>query len=347
MPGWSETLAEIGAAVQTSPGHGLDLVRRKYLIKAHQLTGRATILYGTKWTIPDPNVPAEMLSINDGDLQGLMEVMHGVQEKNLDLIIHSPGGGIDAAAALVHYLRSKFDHIRVIVPSLAMSAAAMVACSADRILMGKHSFLGPADPQFILPTPLGTRQVAAQSVVAQFNKAKKECLEDPRNLAVWAPILNQYGPDLIVQAEHATKLSKSHVKNWLEIYMLKGQTDCAQKAEEIAEWLSSHQNFNSHGTHISRDELKSKGLTIDFLENNAEEQDVFLSIFHAMTHTMSMSGVVKIIENHMGHAFLNQIQTMIMGAPTQANGNQPAAFTPSRLFFNIDPPTGAPNIISN
>jgi ClpP class serine protease len=29
---------------------------------------------------------------------------------------------------------------------MAMSAATMIACAADVIVMGKHSFLGPIDP---------------------------------------------------------------------------------------------------------------------------------------------------------------------------------------------------------
>jgi ClpP class serine protease len=40
-----------------------------------------------------------------------------------------------------------------------MSAATMVACAANQIVMGKHSFLGPIDPQLILQTALGNRLV--------------------------------------------------------------------------------------------------------------------------------------------------------------------------------------------
>jgi ClpP class serine protease len=42
-----------------------------------------------------------------------------------------------------------------------MSAATMLACSANKIVMGKHSFLGPIDPQFIIQTELGRASVAA------------------------------------------------------------------------------------------------------------------------------------------------------------------------------------------
>lgn len=96
-----------------------------------------------------------MTSITNEDLSGLMEVVHGLTGPNLDLILHSPGGSPAAAEALVKYIRSKFDHVRVIVPQMAMSAATMISCSANSIVMGKHSFLGPIDPQFLLPTGVG------------------------------------------------------------------------------------------------------------------------------------------------------------------------------------------------
>lgn len=139
MPDWSNILKEVQA---TRRPDGLDLVRRKYLIELHEHTKRATILYATKWTQPAANVNPAMVVINDEDVQALMTVVNGIPDTKLDLIIHSPGGSIEAAEALVTYLRSKFEHIRVIVPQQAMSAATMIACAADEIVLGKHSFLG-------------------------------------------------------------------------------------------------------------------------------------------------------------------------------------------------------------
>ena len=70
--------------------------------------------------------------------------------KELDLILHSPGGSPSAAEGIVSYLRSRFDDIRVIVPLKAMSAATMVACAANQIVLGKHSFPRPTVPQMLV-----------------------------------------------------------------------------------------------------------------------------------------------------------------------------------------------------
>ena len=112
-----------------------------------------------------------------------MEVTHRLEGNSLDLILHSPCGSPEAAEAIISYLRSRFSHIRVIVPQLAMSAATMIACAADEIVLGKHSFLGPIDPQLVIQTPLGARAVPAQAVLDQFDRAKRECRDRPGELS--------------------------------------------------------------------------------------------------------------------------------------------------------------------
>jgi len=302
MPSWDQVLEELGKTADAKGKLDCDRVRRKYLSSVANTTGRCTILYASKFTSPSAVNPA-ILMVSDEDIQGLMTVIHGLPGTKLDLILHSPGGSLSAVESFVYYLRSKFDHIRVIVPQLAMSAATMIACAADEILMGKHSFLGPIDPQFVLATSLGQRMVPAQAILAQFDRAKKEC-QDPTMLGAWMPMLSQYGPDLLVQCQNASDMSRGMVEDWLARYMFRDDKEAAGKAATIAEWLSTHEEHKSHARHISRDELEAKGLNIKPLEKNQNIQDLFLSIFHATTLTFDHTHAVKIIENHMGKAFV-------------------------------------------
>lgn len=317
MPTWGGIIGELNAHPPGLPPQ-FDATRRKYLIQLHSYTKRAVILYSTKFVSPG-NVSPDLLSINDEDLQGLMEVVHGVGCKELDLILHSPGGQIDSAEALVIYLRQKFSDIRVIVPSLAMSAASMIACAADRIVMGRHSFLGPFDPQFFINTALNQRMVSAQTIEEQFLRAQEEC-KDPTRIGAWIPILSQYGPDILIKCQNATALAKSLVEGWLKQYMFKADPAREKKANIVADWLSTHNNFKSHGRHIPRTDLEKNGLLIDHLESDQQLQDLVLSIFHATNHTFIGTQAVKIIENHLGHAFIKQAmlpQIMPIGMPIQ------------------------------
>lgn len=311
MPTWSEILEELKPRAKGEQPQ-FDAVRKKYLARVHQLTGRNIILYATKWMQGD--APPGFVSIVEEDLTGLMEVIHGLRGPNLDLILHSPGGSPGAAEALVCYLRSKFEHIRVIVPHMAMSAATMISCAADEIVMGKHSFLGPTDPQLMMPTGEGIRAVPAQAILEEFERAVQEC-QDPKRIGAWLPKLSQYGPGLLIQCRNACDLSTLLVEQWLAKYMLKGDPDGGNKARSIAEWLADHGQFKTHSRPIPRDLLASKGLKISNLEESQDEQDGFLSVFHATMHTFNGTSAVKIFENHLGKAYLKQVRQVQVMMP--------------------------------
>lgn len=329
MPTWSGILTEIGQELAAGEPSPYDKVRRRYLVAVARHSGRPAILYATRFT-QGGNFPPDLLSITEEDGQGLMEVVHGLPSDSLDLILHSPGGSPVAAEAFVTYLRSKFSHIRVVVPHLAMSAATMVACAADVIVMGKHSFLGPTDPQLVLQTPLGVRMVPAHAIRQQFDQAAREC-SDPARIGAYLPMLPQFGPDLLAQCLNVCALSRELVAGWLQKYMFKDDPDGATKAQEIAGWLSEHGTHKMHGRHLSRDQLLAKGLRVEPLERDQTEQDLFLSVLHATTHTFSNTTAVKIIENNLGKAFIKQVrivQTMPpMQAPPEDDGSRGPATT--------------------
>jgi len=67
------------------------------------------ILYATRW-MDTPVMSQADIQLVWADKQAFMETIHGVNEKQLALILHSPGGQIEAVKAIVEYLREKFDN---------------------------------------------------------------------------------------------------------------------------------------------------------------------------------------------------------------------------------------------
>ncbi len=319
MPVWSEILAELQRSKGTNNGApDFDGVRRSYLSKLYEHSDRNIILYASGW-LQKQGISEAAISIHDEDIHALMEVSQGLKGSDLDLILHSPGGSPEAAEAIVSYLRSRFSHIRVIVPQLAMSAATMIACAANEIVLGKHSFLGPTDPQLLLATQLGVRLVPAQAVLDQFDRAQRECA-DPKKISAWLSMLSQYGPDLLERCEQALDMSKDLVRVWLETHMFEEDSKRADKATRISEWLADHKHFKSHSRHISRDKLEDQQLKILSLESDETLQDLSLSVFHATTHTFASTPVVKIVESHTGRAF---IKSSIQAVPFPNNPAPP------------------------
>lgn len=311
MPTWGDLIREINEVPTATlvPGTSpLDVVRRKYIGLLHGKTERAVIVYATCWT-NNQGAPPQLISIGEGDVHGLMEAVHNVKQSKLDLIVHSPGGSPTAAEAMVNYLRTKFDDIRVIVPHMAMSAATMIACAADVIMMGKHSCLGPIDPQIQMNTALGPRIVPAQAIIEQFERAKKEC-QDPTKIRAWLPMLSQYGPELLVTCEKATELGQHLVSTWLQKYHFAGDPNAEVKSAKVAEWLANHDNFKAHSRPLTREKLEAQGLKIEHLEADQDTQDLVLSVYHMLSHTFANTAAAKIIENHLGKAYIQQWQQM-------------------------------------
>lgn len=331
MPTWGELLTQIAALQAQGNVNALDIVRRDALSDLSNYTGRNVILYASAH-LQKQGVPPELLSITNEDIEGFMEVMHGLSGDKLDIIIHSPGGRVEATEAIVKYVRGKFSDIRMIVPHEAMSAATMLACAGDRIIMGRHSFLGPIDPQFVLSTSLGVQSVPAQAILDQFDRAKRECLQDRNNLAVWVPSLQQYGPALLQQCENALLLSKILVAGWLYKWMFKKSKRRGEYAEDVANRLADHKELLTHGRPLDRELLKRDlRMKIDFLEQDQQLQDKVLTVYHATMHTFTMTPAAKIIENQLGRAFIKLIPTVVVRQPGQQQAPQQPPQAPSPL----------------
>mgnify|MGYP000154146644 CR=1 FL=1 len=287
-----------------------DTIRRKYLKDLSEYTDRDTILYCTAYSTPKASgVPGNALSIIPDDLQGFMTAMHDLKRDKLDIIIHSPGGSAEAVEQIMNYLRTKYKHIRAIIPQSAMSAATMLACACDEIVMGKHSALGPIDPQLTFPTQSGAPFTApAHSLLNEFNKAKSEILADPKVAPIWIPKLTSWPAGILDICEKTIKLAKEKVALWLESYMFNGEEDAHQKAASIAEWLGNFENHLTHGRPIPIATAIEKGLHVTQLEDDQVLQEKVLSVFHASIITIEITNCVKMIENHNGVGFFTQFQ---------------------------------------
>lgn len=308
MHNWHDIMNEINKL-----GSPFDVVRRSYIKKLSEYTGRNTIIYYSGWL--QKNIPGT--EVNDSDKTGFMTVINELdRQKGLDLILHTPGGFTAATESLVDYLRNMFGNdIRAIIPQLAMSAGTMIACSCKSILMGKQSNLGPIDPQLGL--------LSAHGIIEEFKRAYDEiktaqinAIKNPADpnliaevnakIALWQPIVAKYTPALIGECEKIIEWSESIVKEWLSQNMFSDfeQDKLSSTIDQIMKELSDHRVNKSHDRHISMQKCIDLGLKIEKMEDDQNLQDLVLSIHHSCMHTLSGTPAIKIIENHNGIAFI-------------------------------------------
>ncbi len=325
MATWGEILQEISTTLTPQGAPDFDGVRRKHLRRVHDYTGRAAMIYASSFLESRP-APVSDLQLNSLDLQGLIEATSTVGERQLDLIIHSPGGSAEAAEAAVNFLRTRFDHIRVVVPHMAMSTATLIALAADEIVMAPHSQLGSIDPLLLLSTPEGARTAPAQAILDQFDRAREECRE-PENIAAWMPILRGYGPALLAECQQQQAMALDLATNWLTGFMFAGESGAQKKAKKIAAWFAADSKSTSYNRPIRFEEAQGLGLKVVQLESDPGLLDAVLSTHYATTHCLTSTRAIKIIESHNGSAFMRLSQLAMTGQGSPEPGPQPV---PSR-----------------
>ena len=86
--------------------------------------------------------------INIDDSEDVLRAIR-LTDKNtpLDLILHTPGGLVLAAAQIAKAIKRHPAKTTVFVPHYAMSGGTLIALAANEIVMDPNSVLGPIDPQ--------------------------------------------------------------------------------------------------------------------------------------------------------------------------------------------------------
>lgn len=298
MPTWKDILDEVKAA-----GSTFDVVRRRHLSRLVEVTGRNVIIYYSGWLQKGAlqQYGYSGFSLEDNDKNGFMAAIHKLDRKQgLDLFLHTPGGDAAATESLVDYLRSMFGtDIRAVVPQIAMSAGTMVALSCKEIVMGKHSSLGPIDPQI--------NGLPAHGIIEEFNTAARQIQSNPAVIPLWQPIINKYHPTLIGECQKAIVWCNQMVKEWLVSGMFAGDADAEAKADNVISELGDHALTKSHARHFSMKKAQEMGIKVTALEDDQDFQDAALTVHHSCIQTLSATPACKLIENQLGVAYIETV----------------------------------------
>ena len=176
--------------------------------------------------------------INHTDPDDLSEILLGVKEKEADIFIQAPGGNVDATEKVISILRQRLTKYRVIVPSWAKSAGTIIAISAETIVLGVNSELGPIDPQF---KDANGNHIPGE-VLAQDPK-------QPNHLRMMADLMVQRNRILATQL-----LTKG---------MMQGRDP--KEIDDVIAKISSANGYKSHGAVIDFSEAQSLNLKVDYL----------------------------------------------------------------------------------
>ena len=318
MPSWSELLQELQA--QKDPNWA-DRKLQVYLDAISKRRGNAAVIFYASAFLQRV---ADKASITREDINGFMNALYEAPtDRGLVLILHTPGGDPNAVESIVEYLHAKFDRIEVVVPYLAMSGGAMISLAGDLLLLGKQSQLGPIDPQFLIDNKV----YSARAIQEGFGRAREDIEKDTRLAHLWAPILQNMGPSLVLEADKHLKYSQELVANWLYERMLRGTTDKEERrarAATIAAYFNAestgdHGQVHVHGQRIGAEKVDELGLRLEFLEDDQSLQDDVLTAYHLMTLIFEKSNAFKFIASDKGKMWVKQ---ELQPVPEQASPSE-------------------------
>ena len=260
------------------------------------------------------------VSITREDINGFMNALYEAPTGNgLTLILHTPGGDPNAVESIVEYLHSKFDKVEVVVPYLAMSGGAMISLAGDLLILGRQSQLGPIDPQLTI----GNQMHSARAIQEGFGKAREDIEKDIKLAHLWAPILQNMGPSLVLAAEKALAYSKELIVKWLNNRKLVRIVESYNKRDKVetiaayfnAEDTTSHGQIHVHGQRIGTDKVRELGLNVVILEEDQDLQNHVLTAYHLMTLLFEHSPALKFIASDRGKWWIKQQQQVHVQGP--------------------------------
>ena len=243
-----------------------DRYQRQTIIKQiHNRTKRSLICY----------VSGIDCAIDENDTIPFVDLLHNVSsDDNLDLLLHTTGGSIDAAEKLMGMMRRHVGtaELRVIVPDFAKSSGTLMVLGADKVVMSDMSELGPIDPQ----GRLFGRWQSVQNYLDAYKKHAETLANDPDNVAARI-MLNKLDPTTLKLCEVATERARQAAENLLKRGMFRKSGNWSLTVSELldtARWLS-------HGQMISWEDAQYPriGLVVEYLSYHSETWQDYWRLF--------------------------------------------------------------------
>lgn len=237
--------------------HAARYQRQSLIREIQKLTGRRLICY----------VSGSGTSVERDDTVPFVDLLHNLPSgKDLDLLLHTGGGDMDAAEKIITMVRTKVGDaaLRVVVPDYAKSAGTLMALGADFIVMSDSSELGPIDPQIVTDDGKGNRILQPiQSYLDAYEEHKAVLATNPSDLTAQI-MLNKLDPARIKLFEGAKQRSRNFAESQLKRGMFR--TNGGNCTKTVTELLDT-KRWLSHGQMISWQDAKDPtiGLSVEYL----------------------------------------------------------------------------------
>lgn len=187
-------------------------------------------------------------------------------ERDLHLMLDSPGGDGEIAVRLVRAAQSRCRELTVVVPNQAKSAATILVLGAHYILMGPTSDLGPVDPQFPMP---GRGLYSAKDLLAAVKSAEEAIVKNPDSYPLHVSMLADITGVMVEQARSALDRSTDLVREALGSNPDRDPDDVAVLTEALRQPLI--ETPKDHGAVFGAADAERVGLPVIHADPRGEQ----------------------------------------------------------------------------
>lgn len=204
-------------------------------------------------------------AIRRDDVLFLSDLLHNIRRgEPIDLMLHTPGGDMDAAEKLVSMISGAAGTapFRIIVPDFAKSAGTLMALGSNSVLMSDSSELGPIDPQVVSEERNGMVHLTAiQNYLDAYAECSAALKKEPGDTTAQA-MLDKFDPTRLHHYSAAIKRARSLAEKLLGARMFQAGSG---NVTAIAGQLMNTKQYLSHGQMIGYVEAQELGLRVDYL----------------------------------------------------------------------------------
>jgi hypothetical protein len=228
-----------------------------------------------------PCLVLNMESIEAGTVRRVRDAL-GDTADALDVVIRSPGGCACCAYVVARELRRRFERMAAFVPLGAKSAAALIALSADELVLGDLGELGPLDSQASRKQkadfPVERSSLEVFQALGQLKRHALESFDDlVRTVAeksgmrgedvcrvgtefaarVCEPLYAQIDPQALAESAHGLEVGAAYAERVLRRY--RPDLDDGSRSRIIERLV---RGYPCHGFRIDREELAEIGVPV-------------------------------------------------------------------------------------
>ena len=250
-------------------GPQLESELQSLIAKYNEYKGSQLFVYVAAIEKPIPSV-----SLEQSDFYIFSDFLSNKNNlENVDIYLETPGGSGETAEEIGRFLHAK-------------SAGTIMALSGDEILMTESGSLGPIDAQVKIGRSVVSAHDYMDWVKTKQDEAKKQGSLNPFD----ATMVAQISPGELGMVFHSLKFAEDLVKEWLVKYKFKNwnTTETCNKpvteemkrnrAKEIAQELTNHTKWRSHGRSIKIGDLEAIGLKVTKIDDDRKLADIVYRI---------------------------------------------------------------------